>query len=95
MQQVNEDCLSLDSNRLAQMGVFKTRNVSAKAQWEDGSNILLTYARERMNLKYSINGRPYTQAITISTMPCHTVGAAKEIFATEHHIGWLYHMPST
>ena len=74
MQHVNEDCLLLDSNRLAQMGIFKARHIRAEAQWEGGSNILLVYMGEHMNLKYSVNGRPYTQEITISTMPCHFGG---------------------
>ena len=39
MQLVVEDCLCLDANRIAKLGVFTRRSCSASLRWESGANI--------------------------------------------------------
>lgn len=74
MQWVVEDCLCLDANRLAELGIFKADWINASLCWESGANISLTYDGDAVDLRYSIDGEPHPQTIKVSTVPCHFGG---------------------
>jgi hypothetical protein len=74
MQWVVEDCLVLDANRLAKMGVFSEGRRSS-AKWESGANVGLVYSNGAMELLYNLEGESNNQTVRIAKVPCHFGGA--------------------
>jgi hypothetical protein len=58
MQWIVEDCLSLNSNRLAKGGWFGRPAQSGSVSWSNGSTIGLAYALGEAVLAYSKAGEP-------------------------------------
>lgn len=73
MQAVAEDCLALDANRLARIGVFTEGRLSS-VKWESEANIGLAYAGDSLELLYTLNGEPNNQKVRITKAPCHFGG---------------------
>lgn len=74
MQWVVEDCLALDANKLAKMGILKSDWISTNIRWGTGANINLAYNGSVLDLRYNIDGEPNPQSIRVSTEPCHFGG---------------------
>lgn len=75
MQATIEDCLALDANRLAKMGLFSHAGTRASVKWENGANIGLAYSNGTLELLYSMEGEPNNQTLRIAKVPCHFGGA--------------------
>jgi hypothetical protein len=78
MQRTIDDCLALDANRLAKMGVFNEGRHSS-VKWESGANIGLLYrdgkvCSGKLELLYNLEGEPNNQKVRISKAPCHFGG---------------------
>jgi hypothetical protein len=73
MQMIVDDCLALDSNRLAKMGVFN-EGARAGVKWESGANIDLLYRGGSLELLYNLEGEPNNQTVRITKAPCHFGG---------------------
>jgi hypothetical protein len=74
MQWVVEDCLALDANKLAKMGILKSDWINTSIRWSTGANINLTYNGSVMDLRYNIDGEPNPQKIRVSKAQCHFGG---------------------
>ena len=74
MQRVVDDCVALNANRLAKMGLFAGDQVRASVKWESGANIGLLYRGGTLELLYSMEGEPNNQKVRITKAPCHFGG---------------------
>jgi hypothetical protein len=74
MQWVVEDCLALDSNSLAKMGMFAGETVSSGLKWESGANIGLLYRRRALELLYNMDGEQNNQVVAVARVSCHFGG---------------------
>jgi hypothetical protein len=74
MKRVVDDCLALDANRLARIGVFGEGRRSS-VNWKSGANIGLAYAGGTLELLYDLNGETNDQTVRITKAPCNFGGA--------------------
>ena len=73
MQLVIEDCLTLDANFLARLGVF-TEGKRFSIRWGDQADIYVGYDGEALDLLYNLNGEPSNQTVGITEAPCNFGG---------------------
>ena len=73
MQTTVEDCLALDTNRLARGGWFRGLT-SGNITWTNGSQISLSYRQPHLHLSYTRNGEPMRQTIHVEAAPCNFGG---------------------
>jgi len=74
MQATVDDCLALNANRLAKMGLFSHAGTRASVKWGSGANIGLAYTGDTLELLYSMDGEPNNQTVRITKAPCHFGG---------------------
>lgn len=74
MQWVVEDCLILDSNRLAKSGWFRRGIESGKVTWDSGANVGVRYRGGNLELLYTLNGEPQRQSVPIERVLCRFGG---------------------
>lgn len=74
MQLVVDDCLALNSNRLAKIGLFNRPGTRASVNWETGANIGLSYTGPTLELLYAMEGEPNNQIVRVTKVPCHFGG---------------------
>ena len=75
MQLTVNDCLALDSNRLAKMCLFSHAWTRTRVKWECGANIVLIFTGDTLELLYTLDGKPNNQTVRITKAPCHFGGA--------------------
>ena len=73
MRKVVDDCLALDANKLAKMGIFREGSRSG-VKWKNGSSIGLDYADGTLTLHYALNGEHNDQTVRVTAAPCHFGG---------------------
>ena len=74
MRKVVDDCLALDSNRLARQGAFSGYHVATNVSWSGGSAISVIYSQGTLQLQYNMRDKPNNQEVDVLESACHFGG---------------------